>query len=157
MLTDINFMNMALDEARKAFDQDEVPVGAVLVQDGHVLAQSHNAPVAGNDASAHAEMLAIRKACAIAGNYRLNGAELFVTLEPCIMCAGAILQARLARVVFGARDPKAGAVCSLYHILTDNRLNHQVDVTEGILREECGEILSRFFREKRIRAESAIK
>ena len=157
MLTDIDFMNIALDEARKAFHQNEVPIGAVLVHEGRILAQAHNAPIAGADASAHAEMLAIRKACEKTGNYRLTGAELFVTLEPCVMCAGAILQARLKRVIFGARDPKAGAVASLYHILNDNRLNHQVDVTEGILQEACGEILSRFFREKRIRAESAIK
>jgi tRNA(adenine34) deaminase len=157
MLTDIDFMNIALDEAKKAFDQNEVPIGAVLVQEGRILAQAHNAPIAGNDASAHAEMLAIRMACAKTGNYRLTGAELFVTLEPCVMCAGAILQARLKRVIFGARDPKAGAVASLYHILNDNRLNHQVDVTEGLLQEECGEILSRFFKEKRIRADSTTK
>ncbi len=157
MLTDIDFMTIALDEARKAFDQNEVPIGAVLVQNGQILAQAHNAPIAGNDASAHAEILTIRKACQKIDNYRLAGAELFVTLEPCVMCAGAILQARLARVIFGARDPKAGAVFSLYHILNDNRLNHQVDVTEGILQKECGEILSRFFKEKRIRADSTIK
>lgn len=110
MLTDIDFMTIALDEARKAFDQNEVPIGAVLVQNGQILAQAHNAPIAGNDASAHAEILTIRKACQKIDNYRLAGAELFVTLEPCVMCAGAILQARLARVIFGARDPKAGAV-----------------------------------------------
>jgi tRNA(adenine34) deaminase len=157
MLTDIDFMKIALDEANKAFDQDEVPIGAVLVQEGQILAQAHNAPIARNDASAHAEMLAIRKACEKTGNYRLTGAALYVTLEPCVMCAGAILQARLARVIFGTRDPKSGAMVSLYHILNDNRLNHQVDVTEGILQEECGKILSRFFKEKRIRADSTIK
>jgi len=157
MLTDIDFMNIALQEAAIAYRQDEVPIGAVLVQKGQILAQAHNAPIAANDASAHAEMLAIRKACEKTGNYRLTGAQLFVTLEPCVMCAGAILQARLARVVFCARDPKAGAVVSLYHILKDNRLNHQVDVTEGILRDECAEILSRFFKEKRIRADSTDK
>jgi len=157
MLTDIDFMNIALQEAFIAFKQDEVPIGAVLVQDGQILAQAHNAPIACNDPSAHAEMLALRKACEKTGNYRLTGAALYVTLEPCVMCAGAILQARLARVIFGARDPKAGAVCSLYHILNDYRFNHQVDVTEGVLQEECGEILSRFFKEKRIRADSANK
>jgi tRNA(adenine34) deaminase len=157
MLTDIDFMNIALQEAFIAFKQDEVPIGAVLVQDGQILAQAHNAPIACNDPSAHAEMLALRKACEKTGNYRLTGAALYVTLEPCVMCAGAILQARLARVIFGARDPKAGAVLSLYHILNDNRFNHQVDVTEGVLQEECGEILSRFFKEKRIRADSADK
>jgi tRNA(adenine34) deaminase len=95
-------------------------------------------------------MLALRKAAQKLGDYRLNDAELFVTLEPCVMCAGAIIQARISRIVFGARDPKNGAVVSLYKILTDERLNHQVAVTEGVLREECGEILSRFFHEKRI-------
>lgn len=155
MLTDEDYMRLALDEARKAAAEDEVPIGAVLVQDERIIACAHNAPLARNDASAHAEMLAIRKACAEIGNYRLTGAKLYVTLEPCVMCAGAILQARLRQVIFGARDPKAGAVVSLYQILTDNRFNHQVHLSEGILRDECGEILSRFFREKRVRAESA--
>ena len=157
MLTDIDFMNIALQEAVGGYKQNEVPIGAVLVQDGQILAQAHNAPIASNDPSAHAEMLAIRRACGKTGNYRLTGAALYVTLEPCVMCAGAILQTRLARVIFGARDPKAGAVVSLYRILKDNRLNHQVDVMEGVLREECGEILSRFFKEKRIRADSTDK
>ena len=157
MLTDVDFMNIALQEAVVGYKQGEVPIGAVLVQKGQILAQAHNAPIASNDPSAHAEMLVIRRACEKTGNYRLSGAELFVTLEPCLMCAGAILQARLARVIFGARDPKAGAVASLYRVLNDNRLNHQVDVTEGILQAECGEILSRFFKEKRIRADSADK
>lgn len=155
MLTDEDYMRLALDEARKAAAEDEVPIGAVLVQDEQVIARAHNAPLACNDASAHAEMLAIRMACKEIGNYRLTGAKLYVTLEPCVMCAGAILQARLRQVIFGARDPKAGAVVSLYQILTDNRFNHQVHLSEGILRDECGEILSRFFREKRVRAESA--
>ena len=150
-------MNIALQEAVVGYKQNEVPIGAVLVQEGQILAKAHNAPIASNDPSAHAEMLAIRKACEKTGNYRLTGASLYVTLEPCLMCAGAILQARLARVIFGARDPKAGAVVSLYSILNDNRLNHQADVSEGILQEECGEILSRFFKEKRIRADSAAK
>ncbi|GAB6272570.1 MAG: tRNA adenosine(34) deaminase TadA [Smithellaceae bacterium] len=155
MPTDQDYMKMALHEAGKAFTQNEVPIGAVLVQGGQIVARAHNAPMAANDSSAHAEMLAIRRACGKIGNYRLTGAELYVTLEPCVMCAGAILQARLARVIFGARDPKAGAVVSLYHLLNDNRLNHRVDVTEGVLREACGEILSRFFKEKRVRADSA--
>ncbi len=150
MLTDEDYMRMALDEARKAFAQNEVPIGAVLVREGRILVKAHNKPISAGDASAHAEMVAIRPACRLSGNYRLTGAQLYVTLEPCLMCAGAILQARLARVVFGARDSKAGAVFSLYQVLQDSRLNHQVEVTEGILREECGEILSRFFKEKRI-------
>jgi tRNA(adenine34) deaminase len=155
MLTDEDYMRLALDEARKAALQDEVPIGAVLVQGDRILAYAHNAPIARNDASAHAEMLAIRMACTQIGNYRLTGARLYVTLEPCIMCAGAILQARLGQIIFGARDPKAGAVVSLYQVLNDHRFNHQVHLSEGILRDECGEILSRFFREKRVRAESA--
>src|SRR4030042_2435625 len=150
MQTDRDFMKLALDEAQTAYDCGEVPVGAVLVQEGHVLARAHNSPIVRNDPSAHAELLVIRRAAEIASNYRLVGAELYVTLEPCVMCAGAIIQARLARVIFGARDPKNGAVVSLYKILTDERLNHQVKITEGILQEECGEILGRFFRQKRV-------
>ena len=151
-MTDEDYMKIALDEARKALAGYEVPVGAVLVADGRILAKAHNSPITGADPSAHAEMLAIRQACAEAGNYRLTGARLYVTLEPCIMCAGVILQARLARVIFGVRDPKAGAVVSLYQILNDSRLNHRVEVTEGILPEEGAQSLSGFFREKRIKS-----
>ena len=150
MKTDEEYMQIALDEARKAFDADEVPVGAVVVSEGIILARAYNSPITNNDPSGHAEMLALRKAADALGNYRLNGASLYVTLEPCVMCAGAIIQARLSRLIFGARDPKTGAVVSLYNILKDERLNHQVEITEGILNEQCGEILSRFFREKRI-------
>ena len=152
MSTDYDFMKIALEEAEEAYRRSEVPVGAVLVLDGNILARAHNSPITKNDPSAHAEMLVLRQAGEKIGNYRLTGAELYVTLEPCVMCAGAIVQARLARVIFGARDPKCGAVASLYDILTDERLNHQVEVTEGILQEECGEIMSRFFKQKRIRA-----
>ena len=155
MQTDYDFMRVALEEAELAFKKDEVPVGAVVVSSGQIIARAHNAPITRHDPSAHAEMLAMRQAAETNGNYRLTNAELYVTLEPCIMCAGAIIQARLARVIFGTRDPKNGAVHSLYEILTDKRLNHQVVVTEGILKEECGEILSRFFREKRIVSASA--
>ena len=155
MQTDYDFMKIALAEAQKAYDCGEVPVGAVLVHEGNVLAQAHNSPILNNDPSAHAEMLALRQAGKTIGNYRLAGAELYVTLEPCVMCAGAIVQARLTRVIFGARDPKCGAVTSLYNILNDDRLNHQVEITEGLLREECGEILSRFFQQKRIKADSS--
>jgi tRNA(adenine34) deaminase len=150
MQNDYDFMRIALEEAQAAYSAGEVPVGAVLVHDGHILAQAHNLPITMNDPSAHAELLALRQAGQKLGNYRLVGAELYATLEPCIMCAGAIVQARLTRVIFGARDPKCGAVASLYNILTDERLNHQVEVTEGILQEECGEIMSRFFRQKRV-------
>jgi tRNA(adenine34) deaminase len=150
MKTDEEYMQIALDEARKAFDADEVPVGAVVVSEGIILARAYNSPITNNDPSAHAEMLALRKAAAELGNYRLNGASLYVTLEPCVMCAGAIIHARLSRVIFGARDPKSGAIVSLYNILKDERLNHQVEITEEILGDECGEILSRFFRQKRV-------
>ena len=155
MQTDYDFMRMALEEAQKALDKDEVPVGAVVVLEGKILARAYNSPITSSDPSAHAEILALRQAAAAIGNYRLTGALLYVTLEPCIMCAGAILQARLARLIFGARDPKSGAVASLYEILSDARFNHKVEVTEGILKEECGEILSRFFRQKRVIAASA--
>jgi len=150
MFTDVDYMKMALAEAESAFKKDEVPVGAVVVYEGKVLASGHNSPISRHDPSAHAEMLALRQAAETIGNYRLMGAELYVTLEPCIMCAGAIIQARLARLVYGASDPKCGAVASLYNVLTDNMLNHQVAVTGGILKDECGEIISRFFRGKRV-------
>ena len=150
MFTDADYMKIALEEAQKAAEKDEVPVGAVVVLSGRIIGRGHNMPITLHDPSAHAEMLALREAAKTIGNYRLTGAELYVTLEPCIMCAGAIIQARLARVIFGASDPKYGAVTSLYQVLTDPRLNHRVNVTEGILKEECGEIISRFFREKRV-------
>jgi tRNA(adenine34) deaminase len=143
-------MTLALEEAARARAAGEVPVGAVIVREGALLASAHNGPISLNDPSAHAEILAIRRATAGAGNYRLTGATLYVTLEPCLMCAGAILQARLARVVFGAADPKGGAVVSLYRIFEDGRFNHRVAVTEGVLREACAEILSGFFRQKRV-------
>jgi len=150
MQADEKFMRKALEEARKAYDSNEVPVGAIVVAEGRILASAHNSPIANNDPSAHAEMLALRKAARKTRNYRLVDATLYVTLEPCIMCAGAIIQARFCRVVFGARDPKNGGVVSLYRILGDQRMNHRVEVTEGVLKEECGEILSRFFRQKRV-------
>lgn len=148
--TDERFMRLALDQAELARQAGEVPVGAVLVRDGEVLSATHNCPISGHDPSAHAEMLAIRQAAARLGNYRLPGAVLYVTLEPCIMCAGAMIQARLGRLVFGAADPKGGGVVSLYRLLQDDRLNHRIDVTTGILEAICAEILSGFFRGKRI-------
>jgi tRNA(adenine34) deaminase len=150
MPTDHDFMKIALEEAQEAYCRGEVPVGAVLVLEGNILARAHNSPIMRNDPTAHAEILALRQAGEKFGNYRLTGAELYVTLEPCIMCAGAIIQARISRVIFGARDLKYGAVVSLYNILADKRLNHQVEITEGILPEECGEIISRFFQQKRV-------
>ncbi len=147
---DKKFMDIALEEAVLAFAKGEVPVGAVITLGGDILTKSHNNTISMNDPSAHAEVLAIRQAAQILGNYRLVGTTLYVTLEPCVMCAGTIIQARIERLVFGAEDPKGGAVVSLYGLLNDNRLNHLVEVTGGIKKEACGEILSRFFREKRI-------
>ena len=143
-------MRIALAEAQRAREAGEVPVGAVIVRGGAFLAGGRNSQILLNDPSAHAEILAIRAAAAAAGNYRLAGTTLYVTLEPCIMCAGAILHARIERLVFGAADPKGGAAVSLYRLFEDRRLNHAVAVTEGILREACAEILSGFFREKRL-------
>lgn len=147
---DERFMRMALEEARKAGEEGEVPVGAVLVSGEDVLARARNGPIALNDPTAHAEVRAIRSAAAQRGNYRLPGTTLYATLEPCIMCAGAILHARIGRVVFGCRDPRGGAVESLYRLLGDERLNHCASWTGGILEGECSEILSGFFRQKRI-------
>ena len=147
---DEEFMRLALAEAEKALQAGEVPVGAVVVRGGEVIASAHNGPVGLKDPSAHAEILALRRAAAAEGNYRLAGTTLYVTIEPCLMCAGALIHARVSRLVFGAPDPKGGAVVSLYGVLQDGRLNHRVEVTGGVLREACSEILSRFFREKRL-------
>jgi len=147
---DESFMRLALAEAEKALLEGEVPVGAVIVRGGEVIASAHNGPVGLKDPSAHAEILALRRAAAVEGNYRLAGTTLYVTIEPCLMCAGALVHARVSRLIFGATDPKGGAVVSLYGVLQDGRLNHRVDVTGGVLREACSEILSRFFREKRL-------
>ena len=141
---------LALEEATLSFSEGEVPVGAVITLGEKVLAKAHNRSIAMNDPSAHAEILAIRSAAERTGNYRLPETSLYVTLEPCIMCAGAIIQARIGRVVFGADDPKAGGIVSLYNILSDKRLNHNVAVRGGVCREACAEILSRFFRQKRV-------
>ncbi|HOO89859.1 MAG TPA: tRNA adenosine(34) deaminase TadA [Syntrophales bacterium] len=149
MQGDEYFMRMALSEAESALELGEVPVGAVITMEGRVLAKTHNSPILMNDPTAHAEMLAIREAADRTENYRLNGATLYVTIEPCPMCAGAIVHARIARLVFGATDLKGGAL-SLYDMLRDRKLNHTVEITGGVLQEKCGEILSRFFRKKRI-------
>ena len=143
------FMQMALEEARKAGEEGEVPVGAVLVSEGRVIARGHNRPIGLSDPTGHAEILTLRAGAAAAGNYRLTGCTLYVTLEPCVMCAGAIIQARVSRLVYGAEDPKSGGVQSLYAILSDERLNHRVEVQGGVLLEECGEVLRRFFQERR--------
>ncbi len=146
---DIEYMNMALQQAEIAEENGEVPVGAVLVTGDGRLFTSHNAPITLDDASAHAEMRVIRDACKAVRNYRLSGSTLYVTLEPCTMCAGAIIHARIKRVVYGASDPKTGAVESLSTVLSDERLNHQPQVLSGLLADQCGELLKRFFKKRR--------
>jgi tRNA(adenine34) deaminase len=147
--TDRRWMQHALRLAQRAEAAGEVPVGAVLVKDEKVIGEGWNQPIGLHDPGAHAEMLALRAAGEKLQNYRLTGATLYVTLEPCIMCAGAILHARLARVVFGAYDPRAGAVSSVYDVLTVPRLNHRLDCEGGVLEPECSELLRDFFRVRR--------
>lgn len=145
------FMRLAIEEALKARDEGDVPVGAVLVgKNGEVLAKTCNRREAGNDPTAHAEVLALREAAGKTGGWRLEGATLYVTKEPCIMCAGAMINARISRVVFGCADIKAGAVVSLYRLLSDNRLNHRVQVDYGVLEDENRSMLQEFFRAKRL-------
>ena len=146
---DIRFMRLALEEAGFAFSEGEVPVGAILVKDGSIITRAHNQRERSNDPSAHAEVIALREAARIIGSWRLSDATLYVTKEPCIMCAGTMVNARLGRLVYGCRDSKGGAVESLYTLLNDPRLNHQVEVLSGILEEECAEILKMFFKDKR--------
>lgn len=143
-------MTQAMVEAEAAFSIGEVPVGAVLAgSDGRILARAHNQPIHLKDPTAHAEILALRKAGAACQNYRLNGSTLVVTIEPCLMCMGAAVNARIARLVFGAYDPKAGAAGSLYHLGDDGRLNHRIEVTAGIMEEECGALMKKFFSARR--------
>ncbi len=148
----MEYMQLALEEARKAFEIDEVPVGALVVREGIILSRAHNLMEALQDPTAHAEVLAIREAADKLENWRLEGATLYVTKEPCPMCAGAIVNARLSRVVYGCRDDRGGAVDSLYHILSDKRLNHQAEVVPDVLSEESAGLLRSFFRGKRERA-----
>ncbi|TWT65918.1 tRNA-specific adenosine deaminase [Posidoniimonas polymericola] len=148
---DERYLRLALQQAQAAAEAGEVPVGALIVADGRVLAAAHNERETLRDPTAHAEMIAITQAAEALGAWRLEGCTLYVTLEPCPMCAGAIVQARIPRVVYGAADPKAGAVDSLYQLLTDDRLNHRVEVTAGLMGEECGRVLSEFFRARRLK------
>jgi tRNA(adenine34) deaminase len=149
-LTDRFYMKLALEEAKGAFARSEVPVGAVMVDPaGAILSRASNRTVADRDPTAHAEMLAIRAACRSLKNERLTGVSLYVTVEPCCMCAGALVWSRVARVVYGAADPKGGAVASLDRMTAEGRLNHQVAVTGGILAGECRELMQRFFRQRR--------
>jgi tRNA(adenine34) deaminase len=143
------YMLEALRQARRGCREGEVPVGAVVVCEGEVVARAHNRPIHLNDPSAHAEILALRRAGRKLGNYRLPGCTLYVTIEPCAMCVGAIVQARIQRLVVGAMDPKAGACGSVLAVLNNRKLNHQVVFDSGILQEECSAILRQFFHERR--------
>jgi tRNA(adenine34) deaminase len=142
-------MTMALDEAAEALRHDDVPVGALVLRDGEVIARRHNERELSGDPTAHAELLALRDAAAVVGSWRLDGLTLVVTLEPCPMCAGALVAARLDRVVFGAADPKAGACGSLYNLCVDPRLNHEVEVVSGVRAGESSDLLTAFFAERR--------
>ncbi len=148
-MSDEDFMQIALELASEAAQAGEVPVGAIVVREGEVIGRGSNAPIGLHDPSAHAEMRALRDAAQKLGNYRLVGCELYVTLEPCLMCAGAIFHARIARVVYGARDPKTGVAGSVLDVFNEQKLNHHAEVAGGILADECGAILSSFFAARR--------
>jgi tRNA(adenine34) deaminase len=151
-----DFMLQALAQAQLAFDAGEVPVGAIVVKDGMVIARGYNQPIGRHDPTAHAEIVALRGAASLLGNYRLSGCDLYVTLEPCVMCCGAMLHARLGRVVFGASDPKTGAGGSVLNLFAHQQLNHQTSIVGGVLADECGALLKRFFGERR-KAARALK
>ena len=151
---DFFFMRQAIEEARKAMEVDEVPIGAVVVMGDRVIAGAHNLRETLQDATAHAELLAIREACEKLGTWRLIGCSLYVTLEPCPMCAGAIILSRVDRVVFGAKDPKGGACGSLINLPADERFNHRPEVVAGVLADECGDMLKKFFQAKRVSEKS---
>ena len=148
-IDDEQVMQLALEEARRCLDHGDVPIGAVVTREGEVLAAAGNERESANDPTAHAEILALRAAAAALGSWHLEGCSLTVTLEPCAMCAGAVVLSRLDRVVFGAADPKAGFAGSLGNLVQDPRLNHTVILTDGVLAEECGDLLRTFFRERR--------
>ena len=143
------FMKKALEEAQKAFRKQEVPVGAVIVRNGDIIAAAHNSRELSKDATAHAEMLAIKEASAVLGGWRLLDCDMYVTLEPCAMCSGAILQARIGRLYIGAMDPKGGAAGSILNLFEDYHFNHKTEVIKGILEDECSQILKDFFKRKR--------
>lgn len=156
---DHQFMLVAIEEAKKAEAIGEVPIGAIIVYKDEIIARAHNLRETSQNAVTHAELMAIQEACKEIGSWRLEETTLYVTLEPCPMCAGAILQSRIPRVVYGARDSKAGCVHSLYNMLNDSRFNHECEVIEGILAEKCGQMLSDFFRalRERKKAEKLLK
>lgn len=142
-------MQEALVEAQKAYVFDEVPIGAVVVKDGKIIGRGHNLRERVKDPTLHAEIIAIKQAAKALGSWRLSDCDLYVTIEPCPMCAGAVLQARIRQLIFGARDPKAGCAGSLYNLLQDPRFNHQTEVVEGVLEEDCSQIMKDYFRQKR--------
>ncbi|MCF8151721.1 MAG: tRNA adenosine(34) deaminase TadA [Burkholderiaceae bacterium] len=148
-MDDNGYMALALDLAREAGAAGEVPVGALVVSDGEIVGRGFNQPIGRHDPTAHAEIMALRDASSRLGNYRLPGCTLYVTLEPCAMCAGAIMHARIERVVFGARDPKTGAAGSVIDLFAESRLNHHTVIADGVLAEECGQLLSSFFAARR--------
>lgn len=154
-MSDEFYMREAISLARSAECLGEIPVGAVLVREGAIVGRGFNSPIGDSDPSAHAEIMALRDAARQLQNYRLPGCELFVTLEPCVMCAGAILHARIARVVYGARDPKTGAHGSVIDLFALDRLNHHTEVAGGVLAEECGQLLSGFFASRRTKKDGA--
>jgi tRNA(adenine34) deaminase len=143
------YMKIALEQAQKAYKKGEVPVGACVVHEKKVIAQSHNYPITLKDPTAHAEIITLREAAKKLGNYRLTGCTLYVTIEPCLMCTGAMVNARITRLVYGAPDPKGGAIFSRYHLEEDGSLDYPLNITQGVLKKECGEILQRFFKERR--------
>lgn len=149
MTIDEQFMQHAIGLAKRAEEEGEVPVGAVIVKDDEIIAEGWNRPIVNHDPTAHAEIQVIRAAAEIVGNYRLPDTTLYVTLEPCLMCIGAITHARIKRVVYGATDPRAGAVQSIYTIADDRKLNHHIDVKGGLMADECGQLLRDFFRQRR--------
>lgn len=155
-MDDSIFMHQAISQAHNAWALGEVPVGAVVVKEGEIVATGFNQPIGTHDPTAHAEIMALRAAAEILGNYRLPGCELYVTLEPCAMCAGAMMHARLARVVFGAPDPKTGACGSVVNLFEQEKLNHHTEVTGGVMAEECAALLKEFFAERRRAAQKLI-
>lgn len=150
-MNDETYMLEAIKEAKKAEELQEVPIGAIIVINNEIVARAHNLRETRQSAVAHAELLAIEKACEELGTWRLEGATLYVTLEPCPMCAGAIIMSRVEKVVFGASDPKGGCAGTFMNLLSDERFNHQSDVYSGVLEKECGELLSNFFRSIRLK------
>lgn len=152
---DAGFMREALEQAQRAWDQGEVPVGAVVVKDGVVIARGYNQPIGKHDPTAHAEIVALRAAAEVLGNYRLPGCELYVTLEPCVMCSGAMMHARLSRIVYGAPDPKTGACGSVVNLFEQEQLNHHAQAVGGVLADDCAGILKSFFAARRAAAAEA--